>query len=82
MTNDEMREHAKGLVKAPLDLIEKILIKHHKAIIEQLGEEVAKCKVVAPTDQQVAEWARRHDFIGSRTDLRAAFEDAQTATRS
>jgi hypothetical protein len=31
-----------------------------------------------PTDADVAEWAERHDLRGSATDLRCAFEDAQT----
>jgi hypothetical protein len=31
-----------------------------------------------PTAAEVAEWAERHDLRGSATDLRCAFEDAQT----
>lgn len=31
-----------------------------------------------PTNAEVAEWAERHDLRGSATDLRCAFEDAQT----
>jgi hypothetical protein len=41
----------------------------------------AGVKVDAPrkaTDTEIAEWAERHDLRGSATDLRCAFEDAQT----
>lgn len=33
-----------------------------------------------PTDQQVAEWAARHDLPGSLTDLRAAMDAASSIT--
>ena len=34
------------------------------------------------TNKQISEWANRHDFKGTITDLRCAFEDAQTVYTS
>lgn len=46
------------------------------------GEKMARRAVrksYVATDAEIEEWADRHDVrIGSKQDLRAAFEDAQT----
>jgi hypothetical protein len=50
-------------------------------LIEQARRLLDGVKVDAPrkpTAAEVAEWAERHDLRGSATDLRCAFEDAQT----
>ncbi len=39
MTYDELKEYAADLTDGPLELIEHILNKHHRAMIEQLEEE-------------------------------------------
>ena len=41
MNKQQIKEHAEELTRVPVELIVQILNKHHRAMIEQMGEDFA-----------------------------------------
>lgn len=59
MNKYDVKKHAEDLTKIPVELIQQILNKHHRALIEQLEEEFTKRKCASELHSSNVPWDDR-----------------------